>query len=190
VRHRRGVASDGGESSSSGRKLWTGNPSSVCLVAALRSAALERCALATMELRAIFGGLFVVIVEQDRLERLAHVPFEMVSEHAQQDVSAHAVGSTMMNRAYLEIDGLDAAEGAFDACELFVGLDRRGGVEDLGREAGEQHVDAIERGFCIDLCSVALEYQVVVRDGDDKMFGHFVVVEVGADRERDLILAA
>ena len=39
-------------SASSERKLWTGKPSSVRWVTALRSAALERLALATIEARA------------------------------------------------------------------------------------------------------------------------------------------
>ena len=73
-------------------KLWTGRSSSVRLVAALRLAALERVALATTEAAGRLGGGLVVIVEQDGLERLAHVPFEIVGEHAQQHVGAHAAG--------------------------------------------------------------------------------------------------
>jgi hypothetical protein len=51
-----------------------------------------------------------VIVEQDGLERLAHVPFEIVGEHAQQHMGAHTASATMMDRPDLEIDGLEAAE--------------------------------------------------------------------------------
>jgi hypothetical protein len=110
-----------------------------------------------------------VIVEEDRLEGLAHVPFEMVSEHAQEDVSAHAVAVAVVDRADLEVDGLVAAEGALDGCELLVGLDDVGGLEGRGlegrgREAGAQHVDAVERRLGGDRGAVALEGEVGVRE--------------------------
>jgi hypothetical protein len=52
----------------------------VFLVAALRRAAAEICAWATGEARSACGA--VVVVEQDRRERLAHVPFEVIGEQA------------------------------------------------------------------------------------------------------------
>ena len=45
------------------------------------------------------------------------MPFEIVSEHAQQHVSAHALGAAMMNGPDFEIDGLEAAKGALDVCQ-------------------------------------------------------------------------
>jgi hypothetical protein len=63
-----------------------------------------------------------VIVEQDRFERLAHVPFEIVGEHAQKDVGAHAVVAAMVDGPHLDVEGLEAAKGALDVGESFVGL--------------------------------------------------------------------
>jgi hypothetical protein len=74
--------------------------------------------------------------------------------------------------------------------ELFIGFDGRGGVERFGFEAGAQHVDAIEGGFGGDLRGLALERDIVVRDGNGEVLGHFIAVDHGADRERDLVLAA
>ena len=83
---------------------------------------------------------FVVVVEQDRLERLAHVPFEIVGEHAQQHVGAHAVATTMMDWSDLDIDGLEAAERTFGVRQAWdidgAGADcRRGGTFDMIRKA-------------------------------------------------------
>jgi len=69
------------------------------------------------------GGGLVVIVEQDGREHLAHVPLDIVGEHAQKHVGAHAIGTAMMNGPDLDIDGLEASKGALDVGELFIGFD-------------------------------------------------------------------
>ena len=176
-------------SARSERKLWTGRPSWVRLVAALRSAASERWALATMEARAASAALSWSS-NRIGLSALAHVPFEIVGEHAQQHVGAHAVGAAMMDGPDFEIDGLEAAEGALDAGEVFIGPDGRGGVERFGLEVGAQDIDAVEHGFGVDLFGLARERQIVVGDGDGEVLGHLVVIDHGADRECDLVLAA
>ena len=61
-----------------------------------------------------FGRFLVGIVVEHRLEAGAHLPFDVVGEHAQEDVGANAVGQPMVDRPHLEIDGLQAAEGALD----------------------------------------------------------------------------
>ena len=76
------------------------------------------------------GGGAVVVVEQDGLERLAHVPFDVVGEHAE-EARGRARGGAVrwIDRADLEIDGLEAAEGALDLAKAFVGADRSRAVE-------------------------------------------------------------
>ena len=69
-----------------------------------------------------------------------------------------------MDRADLDVDGLEAAEGALSVGELLVGFDGRCGIERRGFEAGAQHVDAIEGGFGRDLWRVARERQGVIGD--------------------------
>ena len=78
-------------------------------------------------------------------------------ERAEAMVSTHALGPTMMDGPDLEIDGLEATKGALDVCEIFVGSDGGGGIERFGLKVGAQDIDAIERGFGVDLFTVPLE---------------------------------
>src|SRR6476660_9284227 len=97
-------------SASSDWKLWTGRPSAVRLVAALRRAASERCAGVTMEDRAAAASA----------QRLAHVPLEIIGEHAQQHVGADPIGQAVVDRSDLKIDGLDGPKGAFGLAQALV----------------------------------------------------------------------
>ena len=56
----------------------------------------------------------VVVLEQQRREGATHVPFDIVSEHAQEDVGAHAVCVVDVDRSHLEPGRLDCAECALD----------------------------------------------------------------------------
>src|SRR5208337_1698645 len=49
------------------------------------------------------GGLFVVVIVEHRRQALAHVPFEIISEHTEKDVSAHAVGQPVIDWPDLQI---------------------------------------------------------------------------------------
>ena len=84
-----------------------------------------------------------MVVEQNGCERVAHVPFEIVGEHAQEDMGAHAIRAPVEDRPDFEFDRLEAAEGALDPGEAFVGARPLVGGE-FGRHAGAQHVDAVE----------------------------------------------
>src|SRR3984893_2934718 len=70
-----------------------------------------------------------MIVEQDGCECLAHMPFEMIGEHAQEHVGAHAWADPMEDRTAVEVDGLVAEEGALDTGQALVGAHRIGGIE-------------------------------------------------------------
>ncbi len=94
-----------------------------------------------------FAGVPVMVVEQHWSQRLAHVPFEIVGEHAEQDMGAHPRCGPMEHGTQLDIDGLHAAEGAFDAGKALVGPHGIGGAEGFLRQVGAQHVEAVERGF-------------------------------------------
>ena len=65
------------------------------------------------------GG--ILVIEQERLERLAHVPLDIVGKHAQRDVGAHALFEAMVNRADLEVDRLETAESLFDVGQALIG---------------------------------------------------------------------
>ena len=64
------------------------------------------------------GRVALVVVEQHRRERPAHVPFEMIGQHAEENMGAHARADPVMDRADLDVDGLQAAEGALDTARL------------------------------------------------------------------------
>src|SRR5215475_11712938 len=69
------------------------------------------------------GADLIVIIEQNGLEHLAHMPFHIIGKHAQEHMRAHAMGTAMMNRAHLYVDALETAEGALGVGELLVSLD-------------------------------------------------------------------
>ena len=75
-------------------------------------------------------------MEQERRQHLAQMPFDVIGEHAQEDMRAHAIGGPVANGPDFQIDGLHRAEGPFHAREILVGLDRMRGAEILGRHAG------------------------------------------------------
>jgi hypothetical protein len=52
------------------------------------------------------------------------VPFDMAGEHAQKDMRAHPRGEPVVDRPDVQIDGLQAAEGALDAGEALIGRRR------------------------------------------------------------------
>src|SRR5450631_912656 len=89
----------------------------------------------------------------------------------------------MIDRPHLEIDRLEAAEGAFGGRELFVGGDRGGLIERRFGDSGAHHIDAVECRFGVDFGGVARKGETVVSDIQIKMFGHFVFVDDAADRE-------
>ena len=63
----------------------------------------------------------------------------------------------MEDRTNVEVDGFEVAEGRLDAGQVFVGAHRISGIESIGWNAGTQHVQAVERGFCSDRGVVARE---------------------------------
>ena len=134
-------------SSSRVRKLCTGSttPSSgpVRLLAALR------VRLATLGLghrRRVLcpSSRPVVVVEQQRRQLLAHVPFQVIGQHAQQHMRPHTCCRPVEHRAQFQIHGFHAAEGALDPGEALVGAHGRGGIGLLGRQAGAHDVNAVE----------------------------------------------
>src|SRR5215471_4423433 len=118
------------------RKLWTGKPSSVRLVCDLASARIGALGLCHYGPACRFSVGSVMIIEQDGLEDLPHVPFDIVREHAQQHVSANALSAAMMDRPHFEIDRLETSERALHGCEIFVGPDGSRGIEQCGFDIG------------------------------------------------------
>ena len=54
-----------------------------------------------------------MIVEKNGSQQLAHVPFDVIGEHAEQDMSADTIRQAVMDGPHMQIDGLETAEGSF-----------------------------------------------------------------------------
>ena len=95
------------------------------------------------------AGGRIGFVEQHLGEAPAHVPLQIIGQHAEQDVGAHPWCGPVEHRTQLEIDSLQPAEGVLDAAETFIGAHRGvgrqptglsgGGIELFGRQAGADH---------------------------------------------------
>ena len=86
----------------------------------------------------------VVIIEEDRGQDLAHVPFDIVGQHAKEDMSLHALSQAMVDGTDLEIDALQASKRPLHLAETLVGPHGLVGIEDLSRHAGSEHIDSVE----------------------------------------------
>ena len=113
-----------------------------------------------------FGRGRVVVVEQERLEGLAHVPLDVVGEHAQQDVRPHPVGAAVVDQAHLQVDGLEGPKGALDLRQVLVGAHRLRGIELFGLDVGTNDVEPVELLFVGDLVFVAAKGEGLGRVDD------------------------
>ena len=99
-------------------KLCAGVPSSSVRRATLASASLDAFGRCHRIARGL--GQLVGVGEHQLTPGLAHVPLDVVGEHAQEDVRAHAIGRAVMDGAHLQIDGFERAEGTLDAGQRLV----------------------------------------------------------------------
>src|SRR6267154_2694566 len=123
--------------------------------------------------------------DQHRFEALAHVPFDMAGEHAQENMGAHPRRQPMVDRSQVQIDSLETAEGALDAGETFIGADHALGRQGFVLDAGADDIKAVEPGLCGDADGTAGKGEAVFTDSDVEQLGEFVAVFDAADRARD-----
>jgi hypothetical protein len=64
-------------------------------------------------------GLKILVGEQQLTPGLAHVPLDVVGEHVQEDVGAHARLEPMVDRPDLQVHRLEGAKSAFHPAERF-----------------------------------------------------------------------
>src|SRR5436189_3526195 len=136
-----------------------------------------------------WAGGGIVVVEQHGFETLAHVPFDMAGEHAQEDMGAHPGRQPMVDRAQVQIDGLEAAKGALDPGEALVGADHVVGRQGFVFDAGADDIKAVEPGFAGDAGWVAAKGEAVFAEGDVEQLGQLVAVFDATDGAPDLVLA-
>ena len=91
-------------------------------------------------------GNGIVVVEEDGFEALAHVPFDMAGEHAQEDMSTHPRRQPVMDRAEAQVDGLQAAKGALDAGEALIRANHVIGGQDAILDAGADDIKSRRAG--------------------------------------------
>src|SRR5262249_6504165 len=89
--------------------------------------------------------------------------------------------------AEVQIDGLQAAEGAVDMGKVLVGTDNALGRQGFVLDAGTDGVKTIEPGLSSDACGVAGEAEAVFGDADVKQLGELIAVFDAADGARDLV---
>src|ERR1035437_8223869 len=80
----------------------------------------------------------------------------------------------VVDRAQVQVDGLDGAEVAFDAGQTLVGGDNLGRVHLLGAHGGGDDVDPVQGRLGGDLVGVAGEDERVFGDGQGVVLGHLV----------------
>ena len=75
-----------------------------------------RCGRAFGRRHRVTGGLgrLILIGEEQFPPGLAHMPLNVVGEHAEEDVGPHSVTQTMVDGTDLEVDGLQGTKRAFD----------------------------------------------------------------------------
>ena len=88
---------------------WTVWPAVVLWVRAFASAGTERWAGATTGT----AGFGVLVVEQQRRQRLAQVPLDVVGEHAEEDMRSDPLLEAVVDRPHLEVDCFQATKRAF-----------------------------------------------------------------------------
>ena len=72
----------------------------------------------------VVPGRWVFVGVGQRGQGAAQVPGQVLGEHADQHVGADPVGQVVVDRAQVQVVGLDVAEVAFDVGELLVGARR------------------------------------------------------------------
>jgi hypothetical protein len=105
----------------------------------------------------------------------------MAGEHAQKDMSAHPRGEPVVDRPDVQIDGLQAAEGALDAGEALIGADDIVGGQGFVLDIGADDVEAVEPRLGGDPVGIAGEGEAVFANGDVEQLGELVAVLDAAD---------
>ena len=99
---------------------------------------------------------------------------------------AHPISEPVVDWPDVQIDRLDAAEGALHLAERFVAAYGCRVVQHVGRQAGAHYIYAIGGSFGGDLSGLAREAEAMVGDGKVEVLAHLVLLDHGTDSERDL----
>src|SRR5712691_2088769 len=131
----------------------------------------------------------VLILEEDWRPSLPHMPLQVVGERAQEDVGADAIGNPVIDGPDLEIDPLQAAEGALHLGKSLVVPDRVFCRETFLRLAGPHDVDPIQDLLEANGFLTARPPERVLFDGPVEVLSHLEATDHSPDLDPDLILA-
>ena len=159
-------------------KLWIGVPSSWHRRATFAFAPTERSAGATGSRVAL--AALVLVGKEQFAPGLLQMPFDIVGEHAEEDVGADSVAQTVMDGADLEVDGLQGAEGALDLREGFVVAHAACAIETFRCDRGADDGDAIEGRLRGNGVFLAGKGHARVSDRQTHVLGHLVAIHDAA----------
>ena len=111
-----------------------------------------------------------LILEQQRSQTPAQVPFQVPGQQAQQDMPTHVLFAVDKHRPHLEPSCLHRSKGPLDLREALVGCHRLVGIDGLGIQIGADDVDAVEAGLGLDLPVVAGPLQPLMGNGEVEVF--------------------
>src|SRR5674476_1540863 len=114
------------------------------------------------------------------------VPHEVGGEHADEHVGPDPGLGPVVDRAQVQVDGLDGAEVAFYPGQALVGGHHFGRVHLLDRHGGADDVDPVQGRLGGDLVLVAGEHERVVGDVEGVVLGHLVPADDLPDPDPDL----
>src|SRR5262245_10641221 len=104
------------------------------------------------------------------------MPFDVAGEHAEKDMSAHPRGEPVVDRAEVQIDGLETPKDGLDPSQTLVAADHVIGRQGLILKAGADDIKAVEPRLLGDAGLVAVNREAVFGNGNVKVFGELVAV--------------
>ncbi len=134
------------------------------------------------------GGLLGV-GEHQFAPGLAHVPLDVVRQHAQQDVRAHPIGQAMVDRPHLQVHRLDGAERPLHVGQRLVAAHALCGIHlRLGSEVRMTYSpsSAASRAMASVLRD---QLSAASLDAQLEVLGHLVPVDDLAHLHADLVAA-
>src|SRR6188508_1146849 len=114
------------------------------------------------------------------------MPFDIISQQAQEDMSAHSPVDAMTNRSDPNIEPFEGAKDALDLRQVFIATHRIGRRQAVLGLTGSNHIDAIEVTLTLNRVGTPLIAKALLINGHPKMFAHLVAVQYPADFLPDL----
>src|SRR6516165_4428242 len=126
-------------------------------------------------LPAVVFQLFVV--KEQRLQRLTHMPLDIVGQQANQEVSPDPRLDAMVNGTDAQIHSFEAAEGLLDQCQTLVGAYTGSGFQGFLGLAGADHIKPVQLLLALNRRLVPGPGERTIRNAELEMLGHLVATD-------------